>query len=364
MCREFHHPCGRSTLNSVTSTESAPSGTSPLSARVVAPAEASAAPVDGVSWRAAAVADIEAITEVVQAADRVDHPHFLTTREEIAEEFESSHLHAVRDTLVGIAPDGSMVAYGIVALSPGQETLVRSIVFGAVRPEWRGRGIGRALLDWQEQRALQQLATSQKRLPGWIMTYAEESSHSAIRLLQRAGFGIARYYSELQRPLNEPLPSVDPPAGIVIEPLAEADVEVLRLARNDSFRDHFGSQPVLAEQWQQFMRRSTTRHDLSFIARSDDGRIAGFVVTTVNPDDWESQGFSHAYIDLVGVTRAFRGRGIAPALLAHTLAALTDEGLEGAVLDVDTDSPTGAHSLYERVGFRESSRSINFTKVF
>ncbi len=336
----------------------------PLSQRVTAPTEASIAPVAGVTWRAATTADIDAITELAQAADRVDHPRFLTTREEIAEEFESSHFHAASDSLVAIAADDSMVAYGLVVLSPGQETLVRSIVFGAVHPQWRGRGVGRALLDWQEQRALQQLASSPKTLPGWIMTYAEETSHSAIRLLQRAGFGIARYYSELQRMLNEQLPLIDPPAGIVLERLAEADVEALRLARNDSFRDHFGSQPTLEEQWQQFMRRSTTRHDLSFVAKSDDGQIAGFVVSTVNPDDWEPLGFSHAYIDLVGVTRAFRGRGIAPALLAHTLAAFRDEGLEGAVLDVDTESPTGAHSLYERVGFREVSRSINFTKVF
>lgn len=347
-----------------TESDSSNSAQRPLTERVIAPAEASAAPVDGISWRAATEADVDAITELAQAADRIDHPRYLTTRDEIAEEFESSHVHAASDTLVGTAADGTLVAYGFVMLSPGQETLVRSIIFGAVRPEWRGRGLGRALLAWQEQRALQQLATSPRTLPGWIMTYADESSPSAIRLLQRAGFGIARYYSELHRRFTEPLPSIAPPAGIVIEPLGEADFEPLRLARNDSFRDHFGSQPTLEEQWGQFMKRSTTRHDLSFVAKAADGQIAGFVVATVNSDDWESQGFSHAYIDLVGVTRAFRGRRIAPALLAHALAAIRDEGLEGAVLDVDTESPTGAHSLYERVGFSEAARSINFTKVF
>jgi ribosomal protein S18 acetylase RimI-like enzyme len=89
-----------------------------------------------------------------------------------------------------------------------------------------------------------------------------------------------------------------------------------------------------------------------------------FVNAYVNEEDWPGQGFSSSYIDLVGVPRAFRGRGIAPALLAASMRRMADGGLERAVLDVDSDSPTGALGLYKKVGFEESNRSVAYNRVY
>jgi ribosomal protein S18 acetylase RimI-like enzyme len=94
------------------------------------------------------------------------------------------------------------------------------------------------------------------------------------------------------------------------------------------------------------------------------GAVVGLVIASVNEEDWPGQGFSSAYIDLVGVTREWRKRGIAAALLANTLAAAKLAGLERAVLDVDSESPTGAQGLYAAAGFTESHRSITYTRVF
>jgi ribosomal protein S18 acetylase RimI-like enzyme len=45
-------------------------------------------------------------------------------------------------------------------------------------------------------------------------------------------------------------------------------------------------------------------------------------------------------------------------VIAETLAAIAEAGLEKAVLDVDTESPTGAHTLYEGLGFTATERSL------
>lgn len=45
-------------------------------------------------------------------------------------------------------------------------------------------------------------------------------------------------------------------------------------------------------------------------------------------------------------------------MIAASLEAITAAGLEKAVLDVDTASPTGANSLYEGLGFRATERSM------
>jgi ribosomal protein S18 acetylase RimI-like enzyme len=140
--------------------------------------------------------------------------------------------------------------------------------------------------------------------------------------------------------------------------------EPVRVAKNNAFRDHWGSQPISTEAWEAWLSLPTLRRDLSRVAVTEDGSVAGFVVTSTNEDDWVAAGYSSAYIDLVGVTRAHRGTGIAPLLLADAIEAATLQGLERAVLDVDSVSPTGALGLYQRLGFIEESRSMNFVKVF
>lgn len=331
---------------------------------MVAPTAVDIPQIRGTVWRPARRGDVDAITVMVQAADGVDHPRYLTTRDQILDTIDTSYVDASRDTILGIDLTNSFVAFGSVALLPGQETLVRSVLFGAVHPEWREMTIGRQLLHWQEQRALQQLAQSDKPLPGWILGFIDDEAIPANHLFNRAGFRTARYYFELRRRFDEPIPNVPLPEGFSIANPNPNRREELRLAHNDAFRDHWSSQPTTEEQWERFARRSVSRPDLSFVVTAPNGEVAGYILTEVNKDDWPGQGFSSAYIDLVGVTRAWRHRGIAQAMLVEALRAIKAEGLDSAVLDVDSDSLTGALTLYEGVGFRQSGRSRGVHKVF
>ncbi len=290
----------------------------------------------------------------------VDHPNYTTTVEELEEDFDHSYVDLPSDTVVALDGD-EVVAWGLVLIPPGQETLVRVILIGGVRPSHRGRGLGRRLMGWLEARGMQRLADSDKTLPGWLMAHAEERAESANRLITRFGFTPARYFLELRRSLDEPIAEVA--LDLAIVPFDRSLSERVRVARNDAFRDHWGSQPTNEEQWDSFVGRSTFRPELCAIAMTGD-EVVGFVIVTVTEEDWPGQGFSSAYIELVGVTRAWRGRGIAPAVLARSLQLMADAGLEKAVLDVDSDSPTGALGLYTGLGFVESNRSINYNRVF
>ncbi|MBX3092803.1 MAG: GNAT family N-acetyltransferase, partial [Cryobacterium sp.] len=259
--------------------------------------------------------------------------------------------------------DSRVVAYGLNLLSPGQDTLVRSILLGGVRPSHRGRGVGRQVLAWQEGRALQQFAASDKSLPGWMIVWADERATETIRLTGRFGFRIVRYFLELRRDLAL---AIEPRAldGFEVVPFTAERTEAVRLARNDAFQDHWGSQPTIEEDWREALSRSVFRRDLSFLAIAPNGDVAGFVLSEVNEEDFELQGFTSAYIELVGVTRQYRSRGVAAALLSRTLGAIADAGLEMAVLDVDSDSPTGALGLYTGLGFVAANRSVSLVREF
>lgn len=337
---------------------------SPLRDRVAAPSTLPIpVSIDGVSWRPVTVADIDAIFDCARAIDVVEHPHYVTSREEIEEDFGHSYVDLERDSLVVLDAHGAALAYGLVVLHPSQNTLVRSILMGGVRPSVRGRGIGRVLLAWQEARALQQFAGSDKKLPGWMIVWTFERATGTVRLAERSGFRIARYFLELRRDLSKPIVAKEI-AGFDIVQFDASQSEAVRLARNDAFRDHWGSQPTTEENWNEIVARSTFRPDLSFLAIAPDGEVAGFVLSEVNEEDFAPQGFSSAYIDLVGVPRAFRQRGIAPALLTRTLEATVAAGLEMAVLDVDAESPTGALGLYTHLGFTEANRSMQLNREF
>ena len=333
--------------------ESLPSHLSPLRERVGAPPMHRPAHPLIAQWRPATPDDVDAVLGVLRAIDGVEHPNYLTTREEVAEELGFSFLDRERDSLIGFTADGRAVAAGTVLEPPRQETLVREFLNGGVHPEYWGRGIGRELLAWQLARGRQRLAASEKRLPGWLVGYADRRATQRERLLRRAGLQPVRYFLALERDLAHPIPAVEPTEEVRIVPFTPELSEATHAARDEAFLDHWGSQPMSNEQWDGFLG-GTFRADISFVALAGK-EVAGLVLCQVNEEDWVSQGFTGAYVAMVGTTRAHRGNRIAPALLGAALLACAERGWERVTLDVDSESPTGALGLYTGMGFVETS---------
>ncbi len=330
----------------------------PVSARVAAPDLPPLDHPDVALWRAATPGDAEAITRAQKAMDAVDHPDWTTPLEDVRDELASTHLDLELDSVVGLGADGEVLAWGLVDLSPGRATRVQVYLSGGVVPAARGRGIGRQLLARQVARAQQVLATRPEELPARIQIDVDERSPAALALAQRHGMSVLRWFTSMERDLAAPITPVPAPRDAVVVPYTPDRADDARLARNDSFRDHWGSQPSEPERWAQFVGGELFRADLSRLALDADGRILGFALCNANPEDWEVQGFTSCYVGVLGVVRDARGRGIAPALLEGVMRATAAAGLERVVLDVDTESPTGALGLYERSGFVASSRSM------
>jgi len=333
-----------------------------LSERVDAPAELQPAAVGGVVWRAATLDDIDDIVALSAAMAAVDHPDWSEPREEIEELLTLSFVDVSRDTLIGEV-DGRIVAFG-QALPPFEpETIVRSVLLGGVHPEFRGRGIGRSLLDWLEGRGRQQLAAFELALPGWLMAYTQDRNPGAARLFERSGFPTVRYFAQLERTLDGPIPELELPAPLRMVNASLDRSAATRNAKNSAFRDHWGSQPTPLEAWDNFMTTSTRRLDLSYLALDGD-EVVGLVILDVNEDDWALQGYPSSYISLVGVVAAWRRRGVAPALLSASLLASRSAGLERTALDVDSENPTGALGLYTGMGFATVHTSRAHVKEF
>ncbi len=64
----------------------------------------------------------------------------------------------------------------------------------------------------------------------------------------------------------------------------------------------------------------------------------------------------------IGVRRPYRRKGLASVLIAQSFKVLKDFGMTEAVLSTDSENPTGALHLYEKMGFSSAKQSTVYCK--
>src|SRR5207245_3883261 len=116
--------------------------------------------------------------------------------------------------------------------------------------------------------------------------------------------------------------------------------------------DHWEWHGTPFETWWE-MRRGDDQ-SLWFVVR-DDGEIAAAVRNDANRN-------GGGYVGIIGVRRAWRGRGLAKALLRRPFGEFCRRGVTRVSLDVDADSPTGATKLYESVGMHVESAMVVYDR--
>lgn len=324
-----------------------------LRERITAPAHLEPpVPIGGLTFRAGTPGDLAGMHGVAVAAAAVDDPHARPSTADFERTLSTEGLDVARDTLVGVDADGHVQAYGIVIDVPSRVTAARAVLDGAVHPDFRGQGIGRRVLAWQIGRARQRLAMLDVDLPATLDVGAPQGA-GALRLAARFGFEPVRNWVDMQVVFDDGADAGVPPLpeGFVVRSATPDDIEPLRLAKNDAFRDHWGSQPMVASDWHGFLTATKSRLDLSRVVLDPDGAIAAFAIVEVDPDGFAARGRSYGYVHWVGVVRAARGRALAPIVLDASLRAIRADGLSAAVLHVDAENPSGAGRIYERLGF-------------
>jgi ribosomal protein S18 acetylase RimI-like enzyme len=300
-------------------------------------------------------ADLGAIHQLNRRTEEQDRIPLVTPLVEFEEWLDDPHLDLGRDARLAEVGD-RVVAWGRIWHRPSGAREERAYLFGSVDADYRGRGIGRALLAAQVERASEILRAAPADLPRFVRAQVYDFQESAIRLFRRGGFVPVRYNDELLRDLD-PLPVAAAPAGIAIVPWDSARSEEARAAQNDAFADHWGTTPRDRATWEHDLASFGTRLDLSFLAL-DGPRVVAVCRNASFPGDEALTGRRDGWIFQVSVVRSHRKRGIASALIAASLAAFKAAGLTHGALGVDSENPTGAYRLYERLSFRRMHRSV------
>lgn len=302
------------------------------------------------------------ILELSQAADAVDRAERGLSASEVNQWLTVPGVQPEQDFFIAEA-DGNPV--GVVGFDIQTGTLEkhRAFVGGFVHPEYRRRGIGAKLMEAVEARAAEKM----RDLPGGFARYFESFCRSTqadvAALFESRGMEVARYFFNMQRDLRRDLPDAPVPDGLLIREYRDEDDGATLAALNEAFADHWGHEPLSVEEWKHFLRGVPHfRSELWLLAWAGN-EIAGFTLNFVDPAYIQRVRRNEGIVGEVGVRRPWRKRGLATALVARSLHALRQAGMDYAMLGVDTENLTGAVGLYERLGFYELRRNVVYRKT-
>jgi mycothiol synthase len=241
--------------------------------------------------------------------------------------------------------DGRIVGFGWV-----EKHETTGVAVGVVRRDRCGRGIGSSLLDRSEERLRDQ---GMARIHN--VTLAPDTA--APPLLTARGYREVRRFWEMTIELDDdppPEPVLDD--GLRIELFSTELARAFHAALEEAFAEHWEHQPEPYESWWQ-RQLAKPDHDPSlwFLVRDGDE------VAAVARNDPERSG--GGWIGALGVRPAWRGRGLAKALLLHSFREFHRRGERRVGLGVDSENATGATHLYESVGMANDSEQVVWEKV-
>jgi|SRR5690554_896319 ribosomal protein S18 acetylase RimI-like enzyme len=309
--------------------------------------------------------DYPAMVAVIQGSKDADGIERVDTVEEIARYY--AHLQncdPYRD-MIFAEMNGKVIGYGRVWWAQeanGEKPYIYRLI-GWVLPEWRGRGIGTAMLRWQEAR-LREIARSHAReYPRFYESWAADTEKSRARMFEREGYQPVTYTADMVRPHLEDIPDLPLPEGIEVRPVQPEHYRAIWEHDKEAFRDHWGySEDELS--YEQFIDFPPYQDPSLWRVAWHGDQIVGQVLSFIVPEENEAYGRKRGYTEAIAVRREYRRRGIASALIALSLRALKERGMEEAALGVHTENLTGAFQLYEKMGYRVVKLYTFYRKPF
>ena len=285
---------------------------------------------DPLAVRACTAADVEAVLALVRAdEERVTGCPSRLVEGDIRDEWQSIDL-AASSWLVLSA--GSAAPVAVVWLERQGTDLGISFPIAAAADR---QSLG-LLVDLVERRATE---LDLARLHVAVLV----PDPPAEELLRGRGYREVRRMFQMAIELDAPPPPVVLPDGFSLQVAIPEEGRAFHETTSEAFEDHweYHRQPF-DEWWRE--RTSDPDFDISWWLTVREGDRTVAAVRNVPARN------GGVYVASLGVRRAWRGRGLAKALLGHTFARAWQAGIPRITLGVDASNPTGATALYRGVG--------------
>jgi mycothiol synthase len=285
--------------------------------------------------RPASEEDLAAITDLVVACDVAQIGVEDTNADDVRSVWLMSGVDLGADSRVLLDGD-RLIGYAVLW---GDEQRTELEGWLSVHPSVSGDAAVRELLGFLESRAA---AVAADAGATFGLTEAANDTRRGA-LLTAAGYADERHFWRMRRDLGPDLPPPAWPAGVAVRPFEPGrDERGVHAVREEAFARHWHFRASDFETW---AARTVGRSDF-------DPRLC-FLVTDGGETVAVLLGYSYdelAWIQTVAVRPAWRGQGLALAMLHHAFAVYRDSGHIRVELEVDAANTTGATRLYERAG--------------
>lgn len=290
-----------------------------------------------VTYRPATEEDLEELASLLQREAIEQGREPTLTAERLRAEWDSPLFDVSRHTCI------AMIDGAIVATSSMWPEKQMAYLGGYVHPDHRGRGIATRIFDTMLDAAITEGCT-------YALTgYQDHHAPAKAFVESRDGFTYERSFLRMRHPAPATIQAPTPIPNVELFQVEHTDdfVRLLIEVRDGSFVDHWEFQPFEEVEVRHWLATGELDQSLTFFARVDGTSAA----VCVNESRHDIHGVHHGYLGPIGTLRPFRGRGVARALLRHSVRALADRGATDVFLGVDSINPFEAYGLYERNGF-------------
>jgi mycothiol synthase len=293
---------------------------------------------EGYTTRAPTQEDAEVVAALISACQIADTGASDMSVEEMLDDWHS--LDLAEEAVILTAPDGRIAAYADVF----NRSFVIVSVYGYVHPDYREVGLGSYLVAWGERWTRDHTPQAQANARVVAQHYINSANEAAQRLLENSGYSPVRGIYVMETTLDDPPPLPHWPADISVRTFVPGrDERAVYEAVEDAFRDLWGRPRNPFERFVRETQKENFDPSLWFLAVEGD-EIAGLILCKTLADE--------GWVDVVGVRRPWRNRGLGLALLRHACTEYYRRGTHRVSLSVDAESITGAPRLYGRAGMR------------
>jgi mycothiol synthase len=219
--------------------------------------------------------------------------------------------------------------------------------------EYREKGVWPLMVAENESR-LRQLAVDPTGVrERYFQAWASDFQKDWIAVLESCGYRVTRRFNNMLFQLEGEI-SVKPlPPGLEVRPVLPEHMRSVWEAQKEMNAGLFEN---VAEDWveEKFpVWLANPENNPRFWQVAWDGdRLAGMVLAHSDDKANLERDRKHSYTEHIFVRPAWRGRGLASALIGRSLQVLKEHGMSVAELGVDTENESAAFRLYENLGYR------------
>jgi GNAT superfamily N-acetyltransferase len=309
--------------------------------------------------------DLPLMVELLDACRSADNDAKVSTLEEMQRQYADPKNCDLQKDMVVVEVADRLVGYNRLAWSKEVEdgTYLYSH-WGFVHPDWRGKGIGRALFHRAEARIRELAAEHPADAPKLLDAGSDDSVTGLVELIKSEGYEPIRHWYEMIRPNLDDIPGIPLPEGIEVRPTNREDREQMHkiwAAEVEAFKDHWGMEETEEADFERWGAWGKFTPELWMVAWEGD-EVVGMVRNFIDYD-WNTRtGIKRGWTENISVRRAWRKKGVAKALIARSLHLLKLFGLSEAALGVDTENPSGALQLYQSMGYQVVKSGTSYRK--